>query len=136
MLKIHFSAGFWVGTFFLNKYDNFIENEKVFTEFRKCLAFENNWYCVNLPFKNHSEVLPDNFNAARSRLISLKRKLNSNSTLLHEYDQIIKDYLENNIIQKVNENEVVTSAYYLPHHAVLKSDRKTTKTRIVFDTSA
>ena len=125
-----------MGTFFLNKNDNFIENEKVFTEFRKCLAFENNRYCVNLPFKNHSEVLPDNFNAARSRLISLKRKLNSNPTLLHEYDQIIKDYLENNIIEKVNENEVVTSAYYLPHHAVLKSDRKTTKTRIVFDTSA
>ena len=66
----------------------------------------------------------------------MKRKLNSNPTLLHEYDQIIKDYLENNNIEKVNENEVVTSAYYLPHHAVLKSDRKTTKTCIVFNTSA
>ena len=41
-----------------------------------------------------------NFNVARSRLISLKRKLNSNPTLLHEYDQIMKDYLKNNIIQE------------------------------------
>ena len=50
---------------FSNKNDNFIENEKIFAEFLKCLAFENNQYCVNLLFKNHSEVLPDNFNVAR-----------------------------------------------------------------------
>ena len=72
---------------------------------------------------------------ARSRLISLKRKLNSNPTLLHEYDQIIKDYLKNNIIE-VNENEVVTSTHYLHHHTVIKSDREITKTRILFDVSA
>ena len=93
-------------------------------------------YCVTLPFKNQSEVLPDNFNVVRSRLIYLKRKLNSNPTLLHEYDQIIEDYLKNNIMEEVNENEVVTSAHYLPHHPVIKSDRGTTKTRIVFDASA
>ena len=36
----------------------------------------------------------------------------------------------------MNENEVVTSAYYLPDHAVTKSDRETTKTGIVFDALA
>ena len=121
---------------FSKKNDDFIENEEVYTEFKKCLAFENNRYCVNLPFKNHSEVSPNNFNVTRSCFISLKRNLNSNSTLLHEYDQIFKDYLNNNIIEEVNENEVVTSAYYLPHHAVIKSDRDTAKTRILFDASA
>ena len=58
------------------------------------MAFENNQYRVHLAFKNHSEVLPDRFNVARSRLISLKRKLNSNPPLLQEYDQITKDYLK------------------------------------------
>ena len=72
---------------------------------------------------------------ARSCFISLKRNLNSNPTLLHGYDQIIKDYLKNNITEEVNEYEVVISAHYLPH-AVIKLDRKTTKTRIVFDASA
>ena len=74
-----------------------------FLQFKKCLAFKNNRYCVNLPLKNHYLIiLPDNFNVARSRLISLKRKLNSNPTLLHEYDQIMKDYLKNNTIEEVN----------------------------------
>ena len=62
--------------------------------------------------------------------------MNSNPTLSHEYDQIIKDYLKNNIIEEVNEYQVVTSADFLLHHAVIKSDRETTKTRIVFDASA
>ena len=87
------------------------------------MAFENNRYCVNLPFKNHSEVLPDNFNVARSRLIFLKRKLNENPALLNEYYQIMKDYLKNNIKEEMNENEVETSAHYVSHHAVIKSEK-------------
>ena len=73
---------------------------------------------------------------ARSRLTSLKRKLNSNPTLFHEYDQIMKDYLKDNIIEEANGNKVVTSAHYLPHHAEIKPGRETTKTRIVFDALA
>ena len=56
--------------------------------------------------------------------------------LLHEYDSIIKDYLKSNTIEEVNGNEVVTSAHYLPHHAVIRSNRETTKPRIVFGASA
>ena len=48
----------------------------------------------------------------------------------------MKDYVKNNIIEEVNENEVVRSAHYLPHHGMIKSDRETTKTRVVFDVSA
>ena len=48
----------------------------------------------------------------------------------------MKDYVKNNVTEEVNENKVVRSAHYLPHHAMIKSDRETTKTRIVFDVSA
>ena len=41
---------------------------------------------------------------AKSCPISLKRKLNSNLTFLHKYDKIIKDYLQKNIIEEVNES--------------------------------
>ena len=50
-----------------NKNDNFIENEEVFTDFEIFLSFENTRNYVNL--------------VVRSRLISLKGKLKSNSTL-------------------------------------------------------
>ena len=67
----------------------------------------------------------------------MKRKLNSDQTLLHEFDKIFKDYLNEGIIEevKVNENDI-TSAHYLTHHAVIKTNRETSKTRIVFDASA
>ena len=42
-------------------------------------------------------------------------------------------YLQNNIIEDVNKNEVVTSTHYLLHHVLTKSDIETTKTRIVFN---
>ena len=56
--------------------------------------------------------------------------------MLHEYDQIIKHYPKNNIIEEVNENAVAIWTHYLPHHAVIKLNRETTKTRIVFDALA
>ena len=64
---------------FLIKNDNFIENEEIYTDFKKCLTFDNNRHHGNISFKNYSEVLPDNFNVARSSLNSLERKFNSNA---------------------------------------------------------
>ena len=72
----------------------------------------------------------------RSCFISLTRKLNSNLTFLYKYDQIIKDYLQNNIIEEANKNKLMTSVHYLLHHAVIKTNRETTKTCKVFDASA
>ena len=77
-------------------------------------------------------------------------KLQKKPELLKEYDQIIKELLASGVIEAVPEEEVVkievanaTSTnpqnediHYIPHHAVIRQNRETTKLRVVYDGSA
>ncbi len=60
--------------------------------------------------------------------------------VLNEYDQIIREQIKNGIVEIVPDNEVSNvngdCVHYLPHHAVIRRDRETTKLRIVYDGSA
>ena len=60
--------------------------------------------------------------------------------LLQEYNQIIQQQIQDGIVEKVPdeviENTDNESVHYLPHHGVVRRDRKTTKLRIVCDGSA
>ena len=62
------------------------------------LKFNEARYCVKLPFREHHEILPDNFQNSKTRLVQLLNKLNPE--LLANYDEIIKTYEKNNIFQK------------------------------------
>ena len=97
-----------------------------------------NRYEVNLPWKEERPT--DHYNLSYNRLKSLQRRLIKEPELLREYDQIIKDQLQEGIIEKVVEpgtdhlyNEGV---HYMPHHGVVRKDKQTTKLRIVYDGSA
>ena len=68
----------------------------------------------------------------KTRLVQLLNKLNPE--LLANYDEIIKTYEKENI-EKIETVGKPGLMHYLPHHAVIKNERDTTKTRIVFDTS-
>ena len=56
--------------------------------------------------------------------------------MLANYDEIIKTYEKENIIEKIETVGKPGLVHYLPHHAVIKNERDTTKTRIVFDASS
>lgn len=76
-----------------------------------------------------------------TRLRSLHHKLKNEPSLLHEYDKIIQEQVQTDIVEKVpnlnNENKPISKrVYYSPHHAVVRKDRETTKIRIVYDGSA
>ena len=61
--------------------------------------------------------------------------------MLQEYDKIIEEQLQANIIEQVPESYCCTddyqeSVHFPPHLAVIRKSRETTKVRIVYDGSA
>ena len=55
--------------------------------------------------------------------------------ILYEYDSVIKTQIQQEIIEIVEhpEQTAAETAHYLPHHAVVRRDKHTTKLRIVYD---
>lgn len=87
------------------------------------------------PWNDKKEQLRPQLELAKGRLESQLKKLRSNPTLLADYHQQIKHAIDNGFVAEAD------MAYkgvhtYLPHHAVVKPDRLTTKVRPVFDGSA
>ena len=57
-------------------------------------------YVTKLLFKNTDDLISDNYQLWLERLESLKRSLDKVHTLLTDYNEIIKNYLEKGIIEK------------------------------------
>ena len=56
---------------------------------------------------------------------------------MKEYSHIIQDQLEKKIIEAVPAEEAAPKTIHcLPHHAVIRRDKSTTKVRVVYDASA
>ena len=103
------------------------------------LTFGNNRYKTKFPFKKYNEILPDNFYLSKIRLNNLKTCLDKNENLMIEYDKIIKKYINDGVVEPVGSITTsydLGSVHYLPHRAVARQNRDTTKVRIVFDASA
>ena len=123
--------------------ENYAEenNDDIYLSFKKNLRFDNRKerYETRPPFEDYSEILPGNHNLAKHRLSSLKNTLSKNNDLFNEYAKIIKDFLNEDVVENVPPSEEIVlhgSAHYLPHRAVVKENPETRKVRIVFDGSA
>ena len=77
-------------------------------------------YELSLPWREHHDDLPDNYNLSRRRLHELLKRLQQNPEVLREYDSIICEQLEKGNIEEVGDSEVASDViHYLPHHAVI-----------------
>ena len=58
--------------------------------------------------------------------------------VMQKYDATIQSQLQQGIIEKVKElnNPVSRTLHYLPHHAIIRTNKETTKVWIVYDASA
>lgn len=102
-------------------------------------------YQVRLPFANHVPLLGASRSIAIAQLFNLERKFRQNPELKNEYVANIREYFEENHIERVfsreqdhktNMDSIETyTCAYLPHHAVIKTTSSTTKCRVVFNAS-
>ncbi|GFX29887.1 integrase catalytic domain-containing protein [Trichonephila clavipes] len=88
-------------------------------------------------FRKSYNELSDNYPLAKQRFQNLWRRFGHDSELYQQYREIIRDYTEQGIIEEVKteitDNKLKRPVYYLPHQAIRKDGRLTSKTRIVFD---
>ncbi|KAL3081150.1 hypothetical protein niasHS_012671 [Heterodera schachtii] len=112
-----------------------IDRDEVMKNFKENLSFVNNKYQIALPWNDRVAQLPTNYHQAKARLISLIRKLRT-INLVDEYQAILDEQQQNSIIELVNSDHSCGPVHYLPHRAVIRTDKSTTKIRIVMDASA
>ena len=103
---------------------------------RSCTVIDGR-YQVTLPWKDDAEQtsLPDSYLMALRRLEHTERRLRRDPEIAESYSRTIRQYADKGYIVKA-EHDSDQPAWYLPHFAVLRPDKETTKTRIVFDASA
>ncbi|XP_075151112.1 uncharacterized protein LOC142225221 [Haematobia irritans] len=123
---------------------NFSENEIWCEEYYKdtTIRQSDGKYSVRLPFRND---LPSNITlgstrrAAMGQYLNLERNLKKTPDLAEEYHNVLSEYLQLNHMEATTSSEICRNSkyfsFYLPHHAVVKPERTSTKVRVVFNAS-
>ncbi|XP_045455994.1 uncharacterized protein LOC123665778 [Melitaea cinxia] len=95
-------------------------------------------YIVHLPLKQSIEdtvqLCGDTIQGAINRFKQLERKFQRNETLKEEYLKVIREYIA--MGHMIRSETTDKNFIYLPHHAVIREDKDTTKVRVVYDASA
>ncbi|XP_075159324.1 uncharacterized protein LOC142232403 [Haematobia irritans] len=99
-------------------------------------------YVVRLPFKKE---FPETISLGSSRFISLgqyarmERNLSKDPQLQDQYNSVLHEYLSLDHMEETSSREICSQgkffSFYLPHHAVVRPEHKSTKVRIVFNAS-
>ncbi|XP_075150837.1 uncharacterized protein LOC142224944 [Haematobia irritans] len=99
-------------------------------------------YMVRLPFK---EQFSDSLYLGPSRYMALaqynrmERNLSKDSELRAQYHDVLNEYIALDHAEETSSREISFddkfNSFYLPHHAVVRPEHKSTKVRIVFNAS-
>lgn len=99
-------------------------------------------YMVRLPFKKEYPLSislgPSRFSAL-CQYSRMEQNLVKKPELHSQYNAVLSEYLSLNHMEETTSSEIFSNdtvrSFYLPHHAVLLPDSKTTKVRVVFNAS-
>ncbi|XP_063629950.1 uncharacterized protein LOC134801340 [Cydia splendana] len=73
---------------------------------------------------------------ALRRFRQLERKFEKDEEFKKEYTKVIEEYSTLKHMEEVPDTEIEAPSVYLPHHAVIRNDKDTSKVRAVFDASS
>ena len=93
-------------------------------------------YEVSMPWIPGSFLSSMNEQPSRRRLIRVEKKLSQNPKLREEYGKIVREQLEEGIVEVAPNMPTADRTFYMPHKPVVRESVSRTKVRMVFDASA
>lgn len=99
---------------------------------------EEGRYVVKLPFRDEDPQCQhgNSRELAVKRFHHLENKFKKNREFAKRYSEVFHEYIDLGHVERVPEDDPkISTAVYLPHHAVVRDDKTTSKVRIVFDAS-
>ena len=115
-----------------------VEREEAEIISNSCQKIGQQWM-IPYPWRKDPKFLPDNRSLALKRLEGTERRLKSNLDQAIAYDEQMTEMVKMNFCRKLSENEVKNykcPVHYIPHHAVIRPEKKSTLVRIVFNSSS
>ena len=101
----------------------------------KKLKYKEGKYEAPILWKNKAPE-GNNFEAVYKRTKGMERRLEQKGNAISRIDEVVTAYKQKEYIKEVPESQKYEPSYYLPHFAIIKEDRTSSKVRIVFDAAA
>uniref|UniRef100_A0A8D9AEK0 Integrase catalytic domain-containing protein n=1 Tax=Cacopsylla melanoneura TaxID=428564 RepID=A0A8D9AEK0_9HEMI len=112
------------------------DDDLALQKFESAIRYENNRYYVDFPWKDGcKEDVQSNFGIAIGRLRSLVKR-HAKDGVLDACKTNFDEQLKLGILERVDSSPNNTKSHYFPYHAVIRTERETTKIRVVMDASA
>jgi hypothetical protein len=112
------------------------EEKLALTKAKQSRKLVGDRYEMSIPWKDAKPDLPDNRPVAERRLRSLECLLRKKPDIAEKYQTTFNANIEKGYIVKIPPGEIEKPGWYLPHFAVFKEEKETTKVRIVYDAAA
>ena len=111
-------------------------HQRAFDLIREKTVCVDGRYKMPLLFKADADMPKNNVDMALHRFKRLERKFERDPDYARRYRETMNDYISKYASEVPADKIKVSEANYLPHSAVIRDDKTTSKTRIVFDASA
>uniref|UniRef100_A0A915B870 CCHC-type domain-containing protein n=1 Tax=Parascaris univalens TaxID=6257 RepID=A0A915B870_PARUN len=112
------------------------DDELAMKRFNESITFKDGRYYCSWPWKEDGGKLDSNFGLCMGRLKTSLKHLQKDPELLRAYEKTFDEQLKTGIIEDVTNTPPEGPMYYMPHQAVVRPGKATTKIRIVYDASS
>ena len=110
---------------------------KDFSDYSKHVYFNGRKYETPLPWKKYCGLIPDNCALSESRLHSLIKRLKRDPVTLQEHGSILRKQESEGIFEEPpGKFKPAGTVHDLSHHPVIRTDKSTSRVRILYDASA